>query len=90
MKYDYSELTDMVMCYGEARGNGHEARRIYVQRHPNRRHPRHTTFASVVRRLQETGSLHYGYVGGGRRAARTPHVDEAVVEMFISNPSTST
>ncbi|KAJ9579361.1 hypothetical protein L9F63_024531, partial [Diploptera punctata] len=39
MQYELTELRDMIMCYGEARGNGREARRTYEQRYPNREIP---------------------------------------------------
>ena len=30
MEYTYKELTDMHLTYGEAKENGHEARRYYM------------------------------------------------------------
>ena len=90
MEYELSELRDMIMCYGEARGNGRQARRIYEQRYPNRRHPHHTTFAAIHRRLGETGNLRPRAVGGGRRDVRTPDFEDAVVERVTNEPSVST
>ncbi|GFW76715.1 hypothetical protein TNCV_4944321 [Trichonephila clavipes] len=39
-----------------SRMNGYATRRLYQERYPNRRVLHHTTFASVNRRLHETGS----------------------------------
>ena len=90
MHYELSELRDMIMCYCEARGNGREARRMYEQRYPNRRHPHHTTFAAIHRRLGETGNLRPQAVGGRRRDVRTPDFEDAVIERVSVELSTST
>ncbi|GBP14154.1 hypothetical protein EVAR_102819_1 [Eumeta japonica] len=37
--FSAQEYGEMIMCYGEARGNAREALRIYVERYPDRRHP---------------------------------------------------
>lgn len=86
MQYELSELRDMIMCYGEARGNGREARHIYEQQYSNRRHPHHTTFAAIHRHLGETGNLSPQTVGD----VRTPDFEDAVVEQITDKPSTST
>jgi hypothetical protein len=33
-RYIFVELSDMHLVYGEARGNGREAQRIYQERYP--------------------------------------------------------
>ena len=90
MDYEFSELTDMIMCYGEARGNERVARHIYEQCYPNRRHPHHSTFAAIHQRLREMENLHPQHVGCGRRDVRTPEFEDDVVERFSQAPSTST
>ncbi|KAJ4426320.1 hypothetical protein ANN_27134, partial [Periplaneta americana] len=44
--YTFPELADMVMSYGEARGNGRRALHMY-QQFQNRNHPHHTIFARL-------------------------------------------
>ncbi|KAJ4436580.1 hypothetical protein ANN_16613 [Periplaneta americana] len=53
----YVNLADMVMCYGEARGNGRRALHMYQQQFQNRNHPHHTMFARLYQRLRDDGSL---------------------------------
>ena len=88
--FDLAELSDMIMCYGEARGNGRDALRIYQQRFPRRQHPYHAMFPRLFRRLRETGNLRPRHVGGGRRNVRTPEFEEEVLERIANEPSTST
>nr|CAI5824613.1 unnamed protein product [Callosobruchus analis]CAI5855565.1 unnamed protein product [Callosobruchus analis]CAI5861025.1 unnamed protein product [Callosobruchus analis] len=57
MSYSFDEMTDMLLIYGEAKNNGRQAVRLYVQKFPNRRIPHHSTFASIEMRLRETGNL---------------------------------
>ncbi|GBM68752.1 hypothetical protein AVEN_195216-1 [Araneus ventricosus] len=40
----------MHLTYGETKGNGREARRLYKRRFPTRRIPNHSTFASIDQR----------------------------------------
>lgn len=90
-EYTYEELADMHLTYGEAKGNGRAARRLYEQRFPTRRIPSHPTFASVDRRLRETGSFAIANSNAGRsRTARTPELEERVLTRFAAAPSTST
>lgn len=88
--YANSELADMIMCYGEARGNGRRALRIYRQRFPHRRHPHHTMFARLHQRLRDTGSLRPQHTGAVQRNVRTPAFDEEVLQRVDNEPSTST
>ncbi|KAJ4444895.1 hypothetical protein ANN_06693 [Periplaneta americana] len=55
--YTFPELADMVMCYGEARGNGRRALYMYQQQFQNRNHPHHTMFARLYQRPRDDGSL---------------------------------
>ncbi|KAJ4434310.1 hypothetical protein ANN_22865 [Periplaneta americana] len=58
--YTSPELADMVMCYGEARGNGRRALHMYQQQFQNRNHPHHVMFA----RLRDDGSFRPRRIGG--------------------------
>lgn len=88
--YMFSELADMVMCYGEARGSGRGALRIYQERFPNRQHPHHTIFSRLYQRLRDTGSLRARRIGGRPRATRTPEFEEEVLRRVDNDPATST
>ncbi|KAJ4429802.1 hypothetical protein ANN_22006 [Periplaneta americana] len=55
--YTFPELADMVMCYGEARGNGRRALHMYQQQFQNRNQPHHTMFARLYQRLRDDESL---------------------------------
>ncbi|KAJ4438430.1 hypothetical protein ANN_14375 [Periplaneta americana] len=57
----------MVMCYGEARGNGRRALHMYQQQFQNRNHPHHTMFARLYQRLRDDGSLRPRRIGGRPR-----------------------
>ncbi|GFV47291.1 hypothetical protein TNCV_4829471 [Trichonephila clavipes] len=56
--YSNEELVDMLIVYRAADWNGHANRWLYQERSRNRRVPHHMTFASVNRRLLESGSNH--------------------------------
>lgn len=91
MDYTNEELTDMHLMYGLAQGNGREARKLYHERFPNRRLPSHPTFASVDRRLRETGSFAISNTGRGHpRTVRMPETEEYILDRFRQTPSTST
>ncbi|KAJ4451751.1 hypothetical protein ANN_03222 [Periplaneta americana] len=65
--YTFPELADMVMCYGEARGNGRRALHMYQQQFQNRNHSQHTMFARLYQRLRDDGSLRSRRIGGRPR-----------------------
>ncbi|KAJ4435131.1 hypothetical protein ANN_23707 [Periplaneta americana] len=52
--YTNSEMTDMILIYGETRNNSAAAARIYDERFRARRHPTPKTFVVMERRLRET------------------------------------
>lgn len=89
MNYSNEELADMVMIYGEARGNAREATRIYAERYPNRNVPDHRTFSSTYRRLRETGSVLAGRNEGGR-PRRPANEEDMILEYFDEHPTSST
>ena len=81
----------MHLCYGEARSNSHEARRIYQQRYPLRHIPSHPTFQEVDRRLRETGFFKPPKSGSGRpRTVRSQNNEEAILQAVKNNPRVST
>jgi hypothetical protein len=86
--FDLPELTDMIMYYREARGNGGEALHSYQQQFPRRNHPHHTMFARHHQRLRETGSLRPQHVGGGQHNVRTPEFEEEALEGTANELST--
>ncbi|KAJ4443586.1 hypothetical protein ANN_05260 [Periplaneta americana] len=65
--YTFPELADMVMCYGEARGNGRRALHMYQQQFRNRNHPHHTMFARLYQRIRDDVSLRPRRIGGRQR-----------------------
>lgn len=90
-RYSYAEMADIHLTYGAANGNGREAARLYAERFPQRRHPHHSTFPSVDRRLRETGTFRPHLADTGRpRFVRTPQLEETILEAVSENPQTST
>ena len=91
MAYTVTELADMVFVYGQANGNSMEAERLYQERYPRRRHPRHSMFPRLFQRLRETGQVKPQYHDrGGRRTVRTPILEEEVLRRVAEEPSVST
>ena len=88
--YARPELTDMIMFYGAAGGNGRRATRMYQERFPNRNHPHHTMFSRLYQRLPEHGSLRPRCIGGRPRQTMIPVIEEEVLERVGNDPSTST
>lgn len=52
-RFTWPELADMHLAYGESHGNSREARRIYMQRHPNADVPDPRYFATIHQRFRE-------------------------------------
>jgi hypothetical protein len=73
-RYTFVELSDMHLVYGEARGNGREAQRIYQECYSQRQLPHRTTFASIDRRLREYGSLEINKRTAGRPGLFEHHI----------------
>ncbi|GFQ92854.1 dynein intermediate chain 2, ciliary [Trichonephila clavata] len=70
--------------------NGREALRMYRQKYPSRKMPSRSFFATIYRRLCETGSLDVHKPDSGRqRISRTVDAEERVVHAHQRNPSTS-
>lgn len=88
--YTHRELADMHLVYGMANCNGREALRMYRQKYPSRKMPSRSFFATIHRRLCETGSLDVHKPDSGRqRISRTVDAEERVVQALQRNPSTS-
>lgn len=89
--YTNSEMADMHFIYGLANGNAREARRLYMERYPNRLIPNHRMFPNIHRRLVETGTFNKNINDAGRpRTVRTPQIEEAVLNEVNEHPDTST
>ena len=81
VEYTFAEYTDMIFPYGEARGNGRAARRLYQDRFPQRPTPSHTLFAVIPQRLQVRGTFTGRNNCGVTRRRRTPELEETVGKM---------
>jgi hypothetical protein len=72
MVYKNCKLTDMVLMYEKADGNGREAQRLYSEAFPESRVPNHHKFAVIVHHLREKGEYRPRTNDRGRqRTART-------------------
>jgi transposase len=88
--YNFSDLADMHLIYGEVGYNSRAAARLYQERFPNRRVPHRSVFSNVNRRLREFGNLRPINVDRGRPAAVNAVVrDEQILEMVAADPTLS-
>ena len=72
----------MIFLYGEVRGNGTAARRLYQDRFPQCQTPSHTLFAVIPQRLRERGTFTASRNNCGvPRRRRTPKLEESVGTM---------
>lgn len=88
-RYSNEEMADMVLIYGEARGNSRLAVRIYRERFGNTRNvPNPRTFSSLYRRLRENGR----FVVASQHSRVNPNVDveQQILDYFEENPTAST
>ena len=88
--YTRSELTDMIMYYGAAGGNGRRALCMYQERFTHRNHSHHTMFSRLYQRFREDGSFRPRCIGGRPRQTRTPAFEEEVLERVGNDSSTRT
>lgn len=89
--FTFSEQTDMIMLYGEARGNAAGAKRLYEERFPGRRIPDARTFTRTVQRLRESGSLKMNTRDiGSTESDRRLDAEDDVLERVEANPGVST
>ena len=77
------EYTDMLLVYGACGKVGRRAAAEYRELYPNRRHPDAATFTRLHQRL-----LVRNPDGGPARRARA-ELDEAILECFAEDPTTS-
>lgn len=87
-QFTNEEYADMLLAYGSANSNSHEARRIYQERYPNRRVPSYPTFANTYRRLRETGHLQFQEPRVNVRAHNVA-IDEQILAEFDADPTKS-
>ncbi|KAJ3655389.1 hypothetical protein Zmor_014522 [Zophobas morio] len=83
-------MTDMVLIYGRAFGNAHEAQRLYQEEFPGRRLPHHTTFSAVVQRLRENRKFEPSTTDRGRNCGRKPKHKHAQIIIQIRSFSEKT
>ena len=80
--YTFVEYTNMILLYGEARGNGRAARRLYQDRFPQRPAPLYTLSAVITQWLRERGTFTASRNDcGAPRRLRTPELEEAIGTM---------
>lgn len=83
------EYGEMIMCYGEARGNSREALRIYVDRYPDRRHPSDSRIITgAYQRLLENQPIVPSQEGAGRPIRG--QTQERILELVRRNPRLGT
>ena len=83
--------TDMIFLYGEARGNGRAARRLYQDRFSQRPTPSHTLFAVIPQQLRERGTFTASRNNFGvPRRRSTPELEEAVGTMCATKMQVAT
>ncbi|GFV88136.1 uncharacterized protein TNCV_3242851 [Trichonephila clavipes] len=89
--YTHREMADMHLIYGMAKCNGREALRMYRAKYLGRQLPSRSFFATLHRRLCETGSFNVHKLDTGRqRTTRTVDAEDRVLQELERNPSTST
>ena len=87
--YTNQEYADMLICYGACDQVGRRAAAEYRRRFPNRRHPDAGTFERVYQRVAETGCVRVRNPDGGRRRGARAENDEAILDCFAEDPTTS-
>lgn len=89
-RFTNNELADMHFIYGLAEGNARAAQRLYCERFPQRVAPDRRIFANLHYNLSNYGSLRGDRSNVGRpRLSRTPSMEQNVLDIVGSNPSTS-
>jgi len=87
-RYSNQELADMLLIYGECHKNERRAAALYAVRYPDRRHPAYSLFASVYRRLCQSGTVHESTRPRNVRE-RDEQVVQQVQEAVSGDPHTS-
>jgi len=86
-RFAWAELANIHLAHGSAYGKGREAQRICHKRFPNSVCPDYLTFASVDRRIRETGTY---AVNRARTVISHAAFEEDVLQRFEKNPTSST
>ncbi|OXU22739.1 hypothetical protein TSAR_012347 [Trichomalopsis sarcophagae] len=84
-----TEYAEIHLVYGACNEVGHAAAAEYRQRYPNRRHPDVQTFTLLHQRLVETVSFEVRNPDGGRQRGARDEFDEAILDCFAEDPTTS-
>lgn len=88
--YTNSERTDMIRIYGEAGGNASEAKRIYMERFPQRMVPDARTFQRIDQHLRDYGSFEPQYQNcGAVRTQRVLDLEPQILEIVEEEPNIS-
>ncbi|KAJ8885149.1 hypothetical protein PR048_011345 [Dryococelus australis] len=77
--YAFPELSDTIMCYGEARQNVRRPLRIYKQWCPHICHLHHTMFERLHQHFRDMGSFRPRHTGAIQCDVRTPAFEEEVL-----------
>jgi hypothetical protein len=86
-RYTNQELADMLLIYGECHKNERRAAALYAVRYSDRRHPAYSLFASVYRRVCQSGTVHEST---RNVRERDEQVIQRVREAVSADPHTST
>lgn len=79
------EYGQMLMCYGEARGNASQALRIYRQRYPNQLHPSDSRIITAAyQRVLDNLPIVPQRRGGGQEVSN--RTEETVLDVMSRNP----
>ncbi|GFT92862.1 hypothetical protein TNCV_740311 [Trichonephila clavipes] len=89
--FTYVKKADMNYKYGCANVNGKAAFQMYHAQFLDRRMPDHRIFQRLHRRLRETRSFHVTRCDVGRRtAARSPSLEESILNVVADRPVSKT
>lgn len=88
--YSSGEYLDMIIAYGAAGENAAVAKRLYMEKFPQRQAPSEGTILRLLNRARETGSLKPRSGHDGGRPHRRPNNEEVILEMVEDNPTLST
>lgn len=86
--FTLNEYCDMYLVLGECGGNFRRAAATYAVRYQERIHPDKNVFQRLDQRMRETGRVDIIMETVGRpRTARTPQVEEAILQAVEENPN---
>lgn len=89
--YSFSEQVDMLLVLGLCQHNYSKSVQVYREKFPNRQTPDRRTFASIERRLRETGMLSVHRPNAGRTSnVRRLREEQQVLDIVSENPNIST